>query len=91
MTAVRWLAAGLGLLASVAAASAQPALGDRRLQLQGAALPVVATAEWNGGPVRRAVVVVHGLGRDAVGYFTALQRARAAAGVEAWLESCRPM
>ncbi len=74
------------MLVWAAAALAQPSLGDRRLELAGgAAVPVFATAEWDGGPVRRAVVVVHGLGRDAAGYFAAIERARAAAGVEALL------
>ncbi len=74
------------LAATVATAWAQPALGNQRLSLPGGgAVPVFATAEWDGGAVRRAVVVVHGHGRDAVGYFAALQRARAAAGAEALL------
>jgi len=85
VTAVRGLAAVLGLLAWATAAAAQPALGDQRLDLPGGAVPVFATAEWDGGAVRRAVVVVHGLGRNAAGYFAALQRARAAAGVPALL------
>jgi len=83
--AVRGLAALLCLLAWTAAAAAQPALGDRRLELPGGAVPVFASAEWDGGAVRRAVVVVHGLGRNAAGYFAALQRARTAAGVDALL------
>jgi len=82
---VRCLAAMLCLLAWASSASAQPALGDQRLALPGGAVPLFATAEWNGGAVRRAVVVVHGHGRNAAGYFAALQRARAAAGVTALL------
>ena len=53
--------------------------------MPGGAVALFATAEWDGGPVRRAVVVVHGRGRNAAGYFAALQRARAAAGVPALL------
>lgn len=85
VTAVPWMVAVLCLLAWTVSASAQPALGNQRLAVQGGAVPVFATAEWDGGTVHRAVVVVHGLGRDAAGYFAALQRARAAAGVPALL------
>ncbi len=86
MSGMRFLAFALVVLAGAPSASAQSALGDRRLALPGGgAVPVFATAEWDGGAVHRAVVVVHGHGRDAAGYFAALRRARTAAGAEALL------
>jgi hypothetical protein len=81
--ALAGLAAAVCLLA--AGASAQPPLGDQRLDLPRGAVPLFTSAEWEGGPVRRAVLVVHGLGRNAVGYFAALQRAAATAGSPALL------
>jgi hypothetical protein len=73
-------------MAWATAAAAQSALGDRRLELAGGGVvPVFATAEWDGGPMHRAVVVVHGQARNAAGYFAALERARAAVGAEALL------
>lgn len=74
-----------GLLLAPSLAAAQSGLGDRRLHLAGGDVPVFATDAWDGGTVQRAVVVVHGLGRNAAGYFAALQRARTAAGAQALL------
>ena len=72
----------LGLLAT--AARAAPA--EHRLDLPlGGAVTVLASAEWGGAAVRRAVVVVHGLGRNVAGYYAAIQRGRTAAGAEALL------
>lgn len=74
------------MLAGVSSASAQTPPHESRLELPGGgAVPVFAAAAWEGGAVRRAVVVVHGHGRNAAGAFAAAERARAAAGAEALL------
>lgn len=51
----------------------------------GAVAPLLVSPEWDGAGVSRAVVVIHGLGRNAPGYFRAIARARAKARAEAIL------
>src|SRR5690349_6902072 len=59
------------------------AIGDARLHLAGGGvLPLYLTADWSGPlpDITRAVIVVHGLQRNADNYFATAKRAQAAAG-----------
>lgn len=59
---------------------------QRSLDMPGGAnVPLLVSPEWDGSNDARAVVVIHGLGRDAPGYFRALASSRAKARAEAIL------
>ncbi len=59
------------------------AVGDARIQVSGGGvLPLYLTADWSAplADITRAVIVLHGLQRDADVYFASAKRAQAAAG-----------
>ena len=79
--------AALLVLASLGPARADDfAPLERRLDLPGGgAVPLLVSPEWDGAPATRAVVVIHGLGGNAAGYYRALARAAHGAGAQATL------
>src|SRR5271165_2712640 len=92
MRAIRWIATLLAVLAPVAAARAAEetdphhrpvaAVGDQRVAVGNAELPVYVSRDWSAPlpGVKRGVLVLHGLLRNADVYFASALKAQAAAG-----------